>query len=217
MERRLIALDDTLYRLMLDDYSAASFTSFGKAYYGTFEQIASFINSLETDEDLEGRYKDLISAFHKFCSGDQSVTHNVAYQRVPLLEPVKLIGSATQRLDNYRWDHKNTWGWPYAMRCDTVETQHYWIAAEGYYARCVVALFENLAYHGVGSEWNQVGGMFWGFPHIIESSGNLVTNTLLVEEKRFTKRKDMFADKEAFHENRDVDFHEFCNDIFGDG
>ena len=210
-------MDNTLYRLMLDDYSAASFTSFGKAYYGTLEQITGFIDSLETDEELEGRYTELIAAFRRFCSGDQSVTHNVAYQKVPLLEPVKLIGSTTQRLDNYRWEHKNTWGWPYAMRCDAVETQHYWIAAEGYYARCVIALFENLAYHGVGHEWNQVGTMLWGFPHIIESSGDLVTNTLLVEEKRFSKRKDMLADKEAFAENRDVNFEAFCNDIFGDG
>ena len=210
-------MDNTLYRLMLDDYSAASFTSFGKAYYGTLEQISGFIDSLETDEELEGRYTELIAAFRRFCSGDQSVTHNVAYQKVPLLEPVKLIGSTTQRLDNYRWEHKNTWGWPYAMRCDAVETQHYWIAAEGYYARCVIALFENLAYHGVGHEWNQVGTMLWGFPHIIESSGDLVTNTLLVEEKRFSKRKDMLADKEAFAENRDVNFEAFCNDIFGDG
>ena len=202
---------------MLDDYSAASFTSFGKAYYGTLEQIAGFINSIENDADLEGRFTELIAAFRQYCSGDLSVTHNVAYQKVPLLEPVKLVGSATQRLDNYRWNHKNTWGWPYAMRCDAVETQHYWISAEGYYARCVVALFENLAYHGVGREWNQVGNMLWGFPHIIESSGNLVTNTLLVEEKRFSKRKDMLADKEAFLDNRDVNFEAFCNDIFGDG
>ena len=202
---------------MLDDYSAASFTSFGKAYYGTLEQIAGFINSIENDADLDGRFTELIAAFRQYCSGDLSVTHNVAYQKVPLLEPVKLVGSATQRLDNYRWNHKNTWGWPYAMRCDTVETQHYWISAEGYYARCVVALFENLAYHGVGREWNQVGNMLWGFPHIIESSGNLVTNTLLVEEKRFSKRKDMLADKEAFLDSRDVNFEAFCNDIFGDG
>ena len=210
-------MDNTLYRLMLDDYSAASFTSFGKAYYGTLEQIAGFINSIENDADLDGRFTELIAAFRQYCSGDLSVTHNVAYQKVPLLEPVKLVGSATQRLDNYRWNHKNTWGWPYAMRCDTVETQHYWISAEGYYARCVVALFENLAYHGVGREWNQVGNMLWGFPHIIESSGNLVTNTLLVEEKRFSKRKDMLADKEAFLDSRDVNFEAFCNDIFGDG
>lgn len=210
-------MDDTLYRLTLDDYSAASFTSFGKSYYGTLEQIGAFIQSLEKDEDLKGRYKELTDAFHQYEAGNTNVQHNVAYQKVPLLEPVKLVGTATQRLDNYRWDHTNTWGWAYTMRCDTVETQHYWISADGYHARCVVALFENLAYHGVGKEWSRIGDLLWGFPHIIEASGNLVTNTLLVEEKRFSRRKDMFADKEAFMEQRDVNFQEFCNDIFGDG
>lgn len=27
------------YRLLLDDFSAASFTSFSKSYFGTFEQM----------------------------------------------------------------------------------------------------------------------------------------------------------------------------------
>ena len=97
-----------------------------------------------------------------------------------------------------------------------VETQHYWIAANGYYTRCVAALFENLAYQGM-DEWSSVGDMIWGFPHIIEASGNLVSNTLLVEEKRFSKRKELIADRDSFQENRDVDFTQFCNDIFGDG
>ena len=110
MEGWLAKMDDTLYRLTLDDYSAASFTSFGKSYYGTLEQIGAFIQSLEKDEDLKGRYKELTDAFHQYEAGNTNVQHNVAYQKVPLLEPVKLVGTATQRLDNYRWDHTNTWG-----------------------------------------------------------------------------------------------------------
>lgn len=210
-------MDEQYYCLMLDDYSAPSCTSFGKAYYGTLSQIKSFIESLEANEKQRESHASLIEAFHEYEAGNTSVTHHVAYQKVPLLEPLKLIGTATHRMDNYRWDHTNVWGWPYHMRCDTVETQHFWFAAEGYYVRGLMAMFENLQYSGMRDEWIPLDDKFWGFPHIIEESDSLMYNTLIVEEKRFTRRKDLKADKDQFATKRDVDFTQFCNDIFGDG
>ncbi len=210
-------MDDQYYCLNLDDYSAASFTSFGKAYYGTLAQIKAFIDGLDADEKLSKSHAELIAAFREYELGNHSVTHTVAFQKIPLLQPVKLYGTMTQRLDNYQWEHLNTWQWPYTMRCDAVETQHFWFAAEGYYARCVSALFENLCYQGLRNEWSPLNGGFWGFPHIIEVSGTLASNSLLVEEKRFSRKKDLMTDKEEFAAKRDVDFARFCDDIFGDG
>ena len=37
------------YRLELDDYSAAAFTSFGKYYYGTTEDFRCFFRELTID------------------------------------------------------------------------------------------------------------------------------------------------------------------------
>ena len=42
-------------------------------------------------------------------------------------------------------------------------------------------------------------------------------NKLAVEEKRFKRKKDAEKDMTAFPLVRDVDFTEFCNDIFRDG
>ena len=39
------------YRLLLDDYSAASFTSFDKDYFGTLEQIDGFFQAIKADEE----------------------------------------------------------------------------------------------------------------------------------------------------------------------
>ena len=39
----------TYYRLELDDYSAAAFTSFGKYYYGTLEDLRCFFGELAHD------------------------------------------------------------------------------------------------------------------------------------------------------------------------
>ena len=45
-------LDLPYYRLELDDYAAAAFTSFSKDYYGTFDDILRLMDALENDEDL---------------------------------------------------------------------------------------------------------------------------------------------------------------------
>ena len=45
------------YRLMLDDFSAASFTSFDKVYYGTLEQINAFFEEMKSDEEIAKRQK----------------------------------------------------------------------------------------------------------------------------------------------------------------
>lgn len=210
-------MDEGYYCLNLDDYSAASCTSFGKAYYGTIYEIQAFIDALEADERARKNHAKLISAFREYQAGNTTVRHVVAYQEIPLLERVTLLGKTEQRLDNFRWVHMNTWRWPYKMRCDCVETQHYWIKAEGYYTRCVTARFENLQYEGIGENWIGIDDMIWGFPHIIEVNGRYTYNRLAVEEKRFARRKDLVSDKEAFPAARDINFTDFCNDVFGDG
>ena len=54
------------YRLELDDYSAAAFTSFGKYYYGTLDEIRDFIDKLCSNEDFGDRFVELILAFYAF-------------------------------------------------------------------------------------------------------------------------------------------------------
>ena len=49
------------YRLELDDYSAAAFTSFGKSYYGTTEDFRCFFRELTIDMALKKQFGDLIS------------------------------------------------------------------------------------------------------------------------------------------------------------
>lgn len=210
-------MGEQYYCLNLDDYSAASFTSFGKAYYGTLPQIRAFITAIEEDEERHKHFKKLIDAFHEYEAGNTEVKHNVAYQEIPLLEPVRFVAEMPQRYDSYQWEHLNTWRWPYYMRCSCVETKHIWIKANGYYTRCILARFENLAYTGFKDQWSAIGGAFWGFPHIIEVDGRFCYNRLAVEEKRFKRKSDMMEDRAAFPLARDVNFTEFCNDIFGDG
>lgn len=210
-------MNEQYYCLHLDDYSAAAFTGFCKAYYGTIAEIKAFIDALNSHEEYHKRFADLIHSFQEYQAGNLEVKHNVAYQEVPFLEPVKLLGTATLRLDNYRWEHLNTWRWPYNMKCDVVNTTHFWFSLDGGYRRAVKARFENLQYEGIGGGWHHLDDCFWGFPQIIVNEDSVLYNRLAVEEKRFKRKKEAEEDRTGFVLARDVDFTEFCNDIFGDG
>ena len=74
-----------LYRLELDDMATPAFTSFGKYYYGTLEQIRTFIRALEEADYLGDHSKELIVAFHAYEAGQTDVRHNVSYREVRYL------------------------------------------------------------------------------------------------------------------------------------
>lgn len=72
----------TYYRLELDDYSAAAFTSFGKYYYGTLEDLRCFFGELAHDEKLKKQFKGLLFTFQAFEEGHQDLSHSIAYRKV---------------------------------------------------------------------------------------------------------------------------------------
>lgn len=67
------------YRLLLDDYSSASFTSFSKEYFGTLDQLKGLFYDMRSDEDIAKRYSNILSTFEEFLAGENNLTHNVAY------------------------------------------------------------------------------------------------------------------------------------------
>ena len=46
----MIMSDQQYYRILLDDYSAASFTSFDKAYFGTMSDLEGWIKAIEVEK-----------------------------------------------------------------------------------------------------------------------------------------------------------------------
>ena len=207
----------TYYRLELDDHSAAAFTSFGKYYYGTMEDLRCFFGELIIDEDLKKRFKDLISTFQAFDEGQRGLTHSIAYRKVPFLVPAHLLHKEAVTLENYKWEHTNTWGWPYYMRCDKVESEHLWFACGGEYFRAVNAVFSKLQYAGTAGNWNHIGTMLWGFPCILAGNPFSLWNRLAEPEKHFRIEEEVLQDWNEFLKAPDPDYSEFCNDIFGDG
>ena len=207
----------TYYRLELDDCSAAAFTSFGKYYYGTTEDLRCFFRELTIDMALKKQFGDLISRFQSFEEGQQNISHYIAYRKIPFLVPTHLLHKETVILENYEWEHTNTWGLPYYMRCDKVESEHFWFACDGEYCRTVKAVFSKLQYAGDVGQWKHVGTMLWGFPCILAGNQFGFRNRLAESEKQFKTMEEVQQDWEVFLKSPDPDYSEFCNDIFGDG
>jgi len=208
---------DKYYRLLLDDYSAAAFTSFSKDYYGTLEQVAGLFETMKQDEELAQRQEYVLGIYDRYIAGESTVSHKVAYREIPFLIPAKVLGMETTVLSNYAWEHTNTWGFPYFLKCDRVASTHVWFSCYGKYSRCVQAHFTNLQCNLSDGEYEPLGRMIWGYPgQIVGTNGNL-HNRLFVEEKVFKNKNEALMDRENFAHNPDPQFGEILNDVFGDG
>ena len=161
-------LDLPYYRLALDDYATAAFTSFSKDYYGTLDDILRLMDALENDEDLCKSQQALITAFHSFEQGDTAVQYPVAYQNVPLLTEANVLHQENRQYRDFSWTHWNTWQCPYYLRCEEVAAVHLWLQCPKQLCRCVKARFRNLEYRSSHShDWKPLGDMLWGFPEMI--------------------------------------------------
>ena len=207
-----------IYRLQLDDYSAASFTSFGKDYFGTLDQMRELFDDIRSDEDLAERFGDILTTFDRYLAGEKKITHYVAYQEVPFLVQAKVLDSAASALTNHFWTHMNTWDWPYYMKCDKAESIHIWVSCHGQYCRCIQTAFSNLQYSTDRQGYESLGGMTWGYPGQIDGMpGEIIRNRLFVMEKTFPSRTEAIADMDSFQSSPYPDFSGILEDIFGDG
>ena len=208
--------NEQLYALCLDDYSSPSFISSEKPYIGTIEDIINLLNAIKSDELFHDKFPELFSAFDRFLKGEKNIIHNVALRKVQLLAPVIEIDSTASYLENTKFKHINTWGFPYEMQFERTCNEHIWISYKGKYYRCIRAKIKDLKYKNSIGQYTEID-MAWGFPRQIEFENNTTYNRLYVTEKVFEKQEDVLIDIENFKQNPDPIFTEILNDIFGDG
>lgn len=210
-------MNEQYYRITLQDYAKPAFVTVEKDYYGSLQQIRAFVDALEQDERTQESKAALIQAFHDFEGGNVDATHPVCFQETRLLTPVKCIGTKKFSLGPRRWEHLNIWGFPNPLRYESVDVTFYWFSEKGAYCRCMIAQFQNLEMESFAGSWRTLADVTWGHPHIVELEGICTFNRLAVIESRFEKHVDLLKDYKHFQLPSEVDFTEFCNDIFGDG
>ena len=120
-------------------------------------------------------------------------------------------------LADHIWQHFNTWNDPYQLKCTKAESKHIWFCCNRKYSRCIQTKFTDLQYESYIGKYEKLGEMLCGYPNqIIGDNGNLV-NRLFVIEKTFKNRAEAMEDMAQFQKNKDINFAEILNDIFGDG
>lgn len=203
------------YVMHLDDYAAAQFTSFGKMYFGTLEEIGHFIRLLEKDKQTAEAHKDTIEGFYKFLEGDTKITHKVAYQDVKLLTPVRVRGSNVFRMNRRIWTHLNTWRWPVKMRATqiVVEVKLFQVGSKIY--RAIRPSFKCLSdYSPFTKQWKRRQECFWGFPHMLDLDGDWNQCRFFVVNEEY---KEFSQACEDMYDETKINFEPVINEVYGNG
>ncbi len=206
------------YCLTLDNYSAPSFCSFDKYYFGSIHMIGSLVNTIEADKRTADNHSQLIQAFKEYCNGNTEVTHNVAYREIPLLEPISVYTSIKIKTGSNKIKHRNIWDCIYYIRWEQVESEHIWIKYKDRYFRCIKASFTKLQYSDLDTEDTYRNFIYTsGFPGIVDVSSKPVFSRLFVVEKFFKNKEEMLCDIEKFRKTPEPVYTQIFNDILGDG
>ncbi len=204
-----------LYAISLNDHAAPSFCSFEKLYIGSLDEISLFIDRLEKT----GHYLDTVAAFRGFMKGDKEAEHPVAYHMTKLLIPVNLVCADERTLEARKWDHINTWGFPYHMRFDEARISQIIVDKQGTLIRLIRGWFKNLSYEDGAGGWIRPDDGFWGHPGMIDvqynPDGSITLNNLLyVAEDSASDDKATFV---AEFSKKPIVLDSICEEIFGDG
>lgn len=207
------------YAISLWDYSLPSISSGTSHYYGTMDEIASFIDQL-SHVDGAG-FTDTVTAFERYKSGEATVTHNVAYSPNRLITPVTLLAKRERSLPPTEWTFFNIYGFPYYLKCDGGTLTQIVIRRDNRYFRCLRGELDNL-YCSSDSDrasWMPLKDRFWGHPCMIETEELDDKNfrliyALFMEEKVFASAEQAM---DSLDDTGSVDLSALARDIFGDG
>ena len=201
------------YALTLDNYFSPSFVSSTKPYYGTLDGIKTFVEALDYE-----KHKTTVDAFHEYLEGNTAATHNVAYTKHTLLEPVTYIKDAFLYLTDEEWDFKNAWGCIYKMRVKSAHMNAILIKDGDRYVRCVSPVMEELFYRSElidDDRWSSVKNV-WGHPGILvfdDEKADVIRSSLYLPEKQYDDVKLAVAGLDTEKVNLDI----ICEDIIADG
>lgn len=188
-------LHEELYAISLPDYSLPGFVSGEKLYFGTLADLEELKKSAPEGDQ------------HRFAP------ENLKKVKVIRWEPVE----AEYWRQVHRVEHRNTYGFPYYMSCDTLSCLMLWLQADSKYYRCFRGCFENLTYSTEAKgELKPVPTGYWGYPGVIHHKAPYTYNNIFVYETTFNSNDEVWADVKDYM-CYDINPTEFFNDIFGDG
>lgn len=203
------------YVLQLWEPAAPAFCSFSKMYVGAKSEILGVAERMESEQTMP----ETSAAIRAYFAGNRNATHNIAYQEIPILTPVRVLGEAKLQLTEREWEHLNAWDWPYKMRFARAEVSQIVVRYGGNYHRCMKVTTTDLYYEGLQGEWKPVGSMFFGNACVLHSAELLdghheFGNDLYVQEESSRTKEKLLR---KLTDPEEVVFDRLCDEVFGDG
>ncbi len=161
-------MKSSYYAICLDDPATPAFCSFPKVYFGTKSDLLAVARDLEEN----GNYLETASGIRRFFAGDVDVSHVIAHEKRPVLQPVEVLDSSELQLSERQWAHMNIWDYPYEMRFDSAEVSQLLLLHEEMFVRCIRAQFTGLSYLSFGDRWQPIGGFILGHPSVLAIRSN---------------------------------------------
>lgn len=205
------------YGVRLNNYFSPSFCSSHKVYFGTLNDIKTFIESMGSIEQS----RMIINAFKRYLSGETEATHEVAYVQQKLIENVELIAEGEVKLDRTAWEFLNVWYHPQYMVIDSAVLKTALIKYEEQYLRVIKVSVRGLRtcadINRHEEEWIALSDGFWGHPGVLSSTKD--GETYMVYSNLYMKEKEYVTKEEALEKFRtdEICLNCFCEDVFGNG
>ena len=205
------------YGIRLNNYFSPSFCSNHKMYFGTMDDIKTFIEIMGSSEQ-SGMIRN---SFERYLSGDTDATHEVAHIQQKLIENVELIAEGEVKLDHAAWEFLNVWYYPQFMEIDSAVVKTALIKYEQQYFRVIKVSVRGLRtcadINRLKEEWIALSDGFWGHPGVLSSTKDgetyMVYSNLYMKEKEYATKEEALA---KFHAD-EVCLDCLCEDIFGNG
>ena len=205
-----------VYGISLNDYFTASFCSSTKTYYGTLDEIKTFVDALDNEQ-----FSDTKEAFKRYLAGDTKVTHYIAYNQHRIIEKAEVLAEEEIELDKTSWKFLNLWSWPQYMEIDSGTVKMMLLKHGKTYFRAIKAtvsgLRSSVKEDRPADMWLELCGGFWGHPCML-----IVTDkgeSYVVHSSLYMKEKEYATEQEAIENFRTdtVCLDCLCEDVFGDG
>ena len=205
----------TYYVLLLDDPANPDFVSGEKPYFGTDDHIKTAAGLMRCRET----YGDTVAAIDDYFCGNKKAIHTVAYRKVPILTTATWVSEAVLNIGDRTWEHINTWGFAYKIRCDSAFLTQVVLKYERKYCRCYRVWFTNLKYEEHIGKWAPIL-TWWGHRdlmlnyHLLEGRGYKLNNVLYLLDKKYDTLEEAV---DSLTNPNELCFTSFFGEIFGDG
>lgn len=161
---------------------------------------------------------ETVSAIRDYFSGNLSASHNIAYQTIPVLQPVELISSSHISVGKGEWNHINIWECIYKISVEGFEAEQIIVWHEEKYYRCIKATMLNPCYLGFNNQWRSIDGFVFGHESVLNfdktKAGATLENALYVVEDNSESSNELI---EKMNDPNELILDRVLDEVFGDG